>query len=69
MLALIVGVSMFLSIIAAVLISTLFPFLFKRLNIDPAFASGPLATMIGDIATITLYFGVATSFLTYFGLL
>jgi magnesium transporter len=69
LLALIVGVSMFLSIIAAVLISTLFPFLFKRLNIDPAFASGPLATMIGDIATITLYFGVATSFLTYFGLL
>lgn len=40
-----------------------------RANIDPAFASGPLATMIGDIATITLYFGVATSFLTYFGLL
>jgi len=69
LLALIVGVSIFLSIIAAVLITTLLPFLFKRLNIDPAFASGPLATMIGDIATITLYFGVAASFLTYFDLL
>jgi len=64
----IVGVSMFLSIIAAVFISTFLPFLFKQLNLDPAIASGPFATMISDIATIAIYFGVASLFLAYFGL-
>jgi magnesium transporter len=51
-LGLIVGVSMFLSIIAAVLISTGFPFISMKLNIDPAIASGPFATMISDVTTI-----------------
>jgi magnesium transporter len=68
-LGLIVGVSMFLSIIAAVLISTGFPFIFMKLNIDPAIASGPFATMISDVTTITIYFAVATGLLIYLGLL
>jgi magnesium transporter len=68
-LGLIVGLSMFLSIIAAVLISTGFPFIFKKVNVDPAIATGPFATMISDAATITIYFSVATGLLIYFGLL
>ena len=68
-LGLIVGVSMFLSILAAVLISTGFPFIFMKLKIDPAVASGPFATMISDITTITIYFAVATGLLIYLGLL
>ena len=68
-LGLIVGLSMFLSIVAAVLISTGFPFIFIKLNIDPAIASGPFATMISDISTITIYFAVATGLLIYFGIL
>jgi len=68
-LGLIVGLSMFLSIISAVLISTGFPFLFKKANLDPAIASGPFATMISDVATVTIYFTVASILLASFGLM
>jgi len=68
-LGLIVGLSMFLSIISAVLISTGFPFLFKKANLDPAIASGPFATMISDVATVTIYFTMASLLLAFFGLM
>jgi len=68
-LGLIVGLSMFLSIISAVLISTGFPFLFKKANLDPAIASGPFATMISDVATVTIYFTIASILLAFFGLM
>ena len=68
-LGLIVGLSMFLGTISAVLISTGFPFLFKKANLDPAIASGPFATMISDVATVTIYFTVASILLAFFGLM
>lgn len=55
----IVGISMLISIIAAVCISTSLPLLFKRFNYDPAVATGPLATIISDIITLGIYFSVA----------
>lgn len=66
-LGLIVGLSMFLSIMAAMLISTLLPLLFRRMGADPAVASGPFATLVSDIATIIIYFQVATMLLQRFG--
>jgi magnesium transporter len=68
-LGLIVGLSLFLSIMSAVLISTGFPFLFKKANLDPAIASGPFATMVSDVATVTIYFTVASILLAFFGLM
>jgi magnesium transporter len=68
-LGLIVGLSLFLSIISAVLISTGFPFLFKKANLDPAIASGPFATMVSDVATVTIYFTVASILLAFFDLM
>jgi len=65
----IIAISMFLTLVSAVLISTLLPLLFLRFNADPAVASGPFATMISDITTIIIYFMVATGLLQYFGLL
>jgi len=65
----VVGFSMFFSIIVAVLISTLLPLGFKKLNSDPAIATGPFATMISDIATLAIYFTVAISFLDFFGVI
>ena len=67
LLGLIVGISMFLSIIAAVFISTGFPFIFKKVSLDPAVASGPFATMISDVATMTIYFAIASLLLVQFG--
>lgn len=68
-LGVVVGLSMFLSIIVAVLISTLLPLAFKKINSDPAIATGPFATMISDIATLAIYFTIAISFLGYFELI
>jgi magnesium transporter len=65
-LGLVVGVSMFLSIIIAVIIATILPLGFKKLNSDPAIATGPLATIISDLATLAIYFTVAILFLDYF---
>ena len=59
-LSLIVGLSMFLGILIAVFISTSLPFLLARLDLDPAFASGPFATMISDMVTIVVYLFVAS---------
>ena len=37
------------------------PWLFNRLGIDPAFGSGPLATVVQDLLSIVIYFWVVTS--------
>lgn len=65
-LGLIIGFSMFFSIIVAVLISTLLPLGLKKLHSDPAVSTGPIATIISDITTITVYFSIAILFLDYF---
>ena len=65
----IVGISMLLSIIVAVIISTLLPMIFKRFNYDPAVATGPLATIISDITTLGIYFLVAIILLDFFNLM
>ncbi|MEN6329394.1 MAG: magnesium transporter [Methanobacteriaceae archaeon] len=58
-LSIIVGVSMFLSVIAAVIIATIAPLIFKKLKYDPAVATGPLATIVSDITTLAIYFTTA----------
>lgn len=65
----VVGFSMFLSIIAAVCISTLLPLLFRKLDYDPAVATGPLATIISDIATLGIYFSIAIVLLDFLKLI
>lgn len=68
-LGLIVGCSLFLSMIAAVLISTGLPFLLRSVRLDPAVAAGPFATMISDVVTMTIYLGIASLWLRQCGLL
>jgi magnesium transporter len=58
-LSIIVGFSMFLSVIAAVVIATVAPLIFKKLSYDPAVATGPLATIVSDITTLAIYFTTA----------
>lgn len=38
---------------------TAVPLLFKKLNIDPAVASGPLITTINDLVAVVAYYGLA----------
>jgi magnesium transporter len=63
-LALGVGLALFGSSLAATAIALLLPWLFQRLGTDPAFGSGPLATVLQDIFTIAIYFAVASPIAT-----
>lgn len=64
----IIGLSMFFSIIAAVAVATLSPLLFKKIKLDPAVATGPLATILSDIITLAIYFSVALLFFDIFNI-
>jgi len=35
------------------------PWLLDSVGVDPAFGSGPLATVIQDLTSILIYFGIA----------
>jgi magnesium transporter len=44
-------------------VAMVLPWLFDRFDVDPAFGSGPLATVIQDLLSIILYFAVAEAIL------
>ncbi|MDQ5835084.1 MAG: magnesium transporter [Actinomycetota bacterium] len=44
----------------ATLVAMVFPWVFWRLGADPAFGSGPLATVVQDLLSITVYLLIAT---------
>ena len=54
-----VTLALFASSIAATLVAIALPWGFQRAGADPAFGSGPLATVIQDLVTIGIYFAVA----------
>ncbi len=64
-LGMLVGISIFFTLIVATLAGSLVPLIMHRLKIDPAVASGPFITTINDIISILIYFGIATSFMSY----
>jgi len=64
-LGLLVGVSIMVSLVVATLAGSFVPLLMHRINIDPAVASGPFITTLNDIISILIYFGLATSFMSY----
>ena len=39
------------------------PWLFLKIKIDPAIASGPFATVIRDILSLVIYFAIASAML------
>jgi magnesium transporter len=61
----IVGASMFLSIVFQGFVATSLSTMLSRRRVDPAVASGPLTTVISDITSLALYFGIASMLLTY----
>jgi magnesium transporter len=56
-----VALALLASSLAATFIALVLLWVFERLGADPAFGSGPLATVLQDIFTIAIYFGVASS--------
>lgn len=63
-LSLVIGVSLFFTLIIGTLAGTIIPLILYRMNIDPAIASGPLITTLNDIFSLTVYFGLATLFIS-----
>ena len=62
-LALIVALALFAACSVATLVALALPVALSRLRIDPAFASGPLATVIQDLLSLLIYFAIATALL------
>jgi magnesium transporter len=54
-----VSVALLASCAIATLVAMLLPWMLERLGKDPAFGSGPLATVIQDLLSIAIYFAVA----------
>jgi len=62
-LALIIGLALFATIFLSVFLAVGIPVLLIKLGKDPGVGSGPFATALQDILSITVYFAIATAFL------
>src|SRR5699024_6020405 len=61
--AVVVALTMIVIVIVGSLIGMSLPFVFDKLKLDPATASGPLITSIADIVGVLIYFGLASWYL------
>jgi len=66
-LGLTIGLSIFITIVAAATMGTLLPIIFMRLKIDPAIAAGPFITTIVDVGSLIVYFTLGTFLFRYLG--
>lgn len=62
--ALALGLSLFAACSTATVAAMVLPWMLDSLGLDPAFGSGPLATVIQDLLSILIYFAIVTSALT-----
>jgi magnesium transporter len=61
--ALVVALALFAACCTASFVALVLPWAFTKRRIDPAFGSGPLATVIQDLLSILVYFGCVEVFL------
>jgi len=62
-----VGLSIFIAMSLSATMGILIPIAFKRINVDPAVASGPFITMINDITGLLIYLTLATILINRIG--
>ena len=53
------GIALLVSMLLSSITGTIVPIAFKKLNIDPAVASGPLITTINDLVAVVTYYGMS----------
>lgn len=56
----VIGLTIFATAIIATLIASLLPWCLDKLGVDPALASGPVATVIQDLLSVAIYLAIAT---------
>lgn len=54
-----IGLSLLVAMLISSGVGTLIPLFFKKINIDPAVASGPLITTINDLVAVISYYGLS----------
>ncbi len=59
--ALVLGLSIFATCSIATVVAMALPWIFDRFDMDPAFGSGPLATVIQYLLSIVIYFAIAAA--------
>lgn len=62
--AIAVGLALLASCSIATLVAMVLPWTFQRFGADPAFGSGPLATVMQDLLSIAVYLAIATPLAT-----
>jgi magnesium transporter len=62
-LGLFVGLSLLITMVIGLLVGTVTPWIFQKLGIDPAHASGPLISSLLDVFTFTIYLSIVHCFL------
>ncbi|CAH0120984.1 MULTISPECIES: magnesium transporter [unclassified Paenibacillus] len=63
-LGLVVGSTLLATLIIGTLAGTLIPLLLYLFKVDPAVASGPLITTLNDVFSLTVYFSIASLFIS-----
>ena len=58
--SLVIGLSLFFSMLLSALFGVMIPIVLTKLKIDPAAASGPVISTINDLVALVIYFGFAT---------
>lgn len=61
--SMVISLALFLAIMTSLFSGLFVPFIFDRLKFDPANASGPVATIIQDVLSVSVYFWVANTIL------
>jgi magnesium transporter len=56
----VLSIALFIAILSSMTTGLIVPFIFTKFKQDPANASGPVATIIQDILSVTIYFTIAT---------
>ena len=64
--AAIIGLTTLISLVFQAVISTYLSIMLAKSSVDPAVTSGPLTTIISDITTLIIYFGLASFLLGTF---
>lgn len=61
----VVAITMILTVLMGSVVGLILPFVFTKLNLDPATASAPLITTIADISGVVIYFSIASWWLGF----
>jgi len=59
LISMVLGIALFFATISSVVSGLIIPYLFGKLKLDPANASGPIATTLQDVFSVLVYFTVA----------